>query len=125
MKRTALITGASAGIGLELAKVFAAHHTDLLLVARNAEKLAQLSGQLQKDFGVNVRTLSKDLSLYGSAAEVFRFCSTNGITVDYLVNNAGIGYFGMFASGEWEKQRQIMDLNMMALTHLTHLFLQG
>lgn len=108
---------------MELAKVFAAHSSNLVLVARNTEKLAQLSGQLRQDFGIDVHTLSKDLSQYGSADEVFRFCNTNGITVDYLVNNAGMGYYGLFAAGAWEKQRQMMELNMMALTHLTHLFL--
>ena len=125
MAKTALITGASAGIGWELAKQFAVHGIDMVLVARNEQKLQQLAAELKKTFGVQVSVVPKDLSAPGAAQEVFDFCKSGSIPVDYLVNNAGIGYFGMFASGSWEAQEQMIRLNITALTQLTHLFLPG
>ncbi|MEI8059236.1 MAG: SDR family oxidoreductase [Ferruginibacter sp.] len=122
---TALITGASSGIGLELAKVFAKDTINLILVARSEAKLKDLAEDLQKDFGISVYVLVKDLGNYNTAKEIFDWCNQQNITVDYLVNNAGVGDFCFYADSEWHKQEQMINLNITALSYLTHLFLPG
>ncbi len=119
---TVLITGASSGIGLELAKVFAQHKHSLILVARSKSKLEELAEVLRQT-GVEVHLLVKDLSINQSAVEVFDWCNQHGVVVDYLVNNAGFGDFGFFHESSWARQEQMITLNITALTHLTHLFL--
>lgn len=121
--KTALITGASSGIGLELAKIFAAQKVNLVLVARSKEKLQVLANELQSQHGVVVYVLAKDLSDYNTAKEIFDWCNDENIPVDYLINNAGFGDFGLFAESQWEKQEQMINLNITTLTYLTHLFL--
>jgi uncharacterized protein len=123
MKQTALITGASSGIGLELARVFAKNKINLLLVARSEGKLKELSTELSVQYGVTVGALAKDLGVAGSAKEVFDYCQNQGLQIDYLVNNAGYGEFGLFSEGNLDKQLGMIDLNITALTHLTGLFL--
>jgi short-subunit dehydrogenase len=123
MNKIALITGASSGIGMELAKEFAKDKIDLLLVARSEGKLKELATALQSKYGIKVHTLSKDLSNYNTAKEIFDWCNQNNINIDYLVNNAGFGDFGMFAESNWEKQFQMINLNITTLTYLTRLFL--
>lgn len=120
--KTALITGASNGIGLELAKLFAKDKHNLVLVARSADKLTNLAKELEKT-GIKVHILAADLSKPNSALEVFAFCQNNKIQINYLINNAGFGDFGMFAERNWNKQTQMITLNIETLTHLTHLFL--
>ena len=120
---TALITGASGGIGAELARLFAKDGIDLLLVARTAEKLLALQTELEADCHVSVSVLEKDLSEDGAAQAVFDFAQANHISVDVLVNNAGFGDWGFFAESDLAKQRQMIQLNIAALTELTHLFL--
>jgi hypothetical protein len=122
---TALITGASSGIGLELAKEFAKDKINVILVARSEGKLYELAAGLQKDFGITTHVLSKDLSNYTVAKEIFDWCNQNNVVVDYLVNNAGVGDFGFFVDSNWGKQEQMINLNVTALTYLTHLFLPG
>ena len=121
---TALITGASSGIGLELAKIFALNKINLVLVARREDKLINLANQL-KQYAIQVDVLVKDLSNYKIAAEIFGWCNHQGIQIDYLVNNAGVGDFGFFNKSDWTKQEQMINLNITALTYLTHLFLPG
>lgn len=121
---TALITGASSGIGLELAKIFAGNKINLVLVARSENKLIELSKELQQQ-DVKVHVLVKDLSDYNTAKEIFDWCNQQGIVIDYLVNNAGVGDFGLFNESDWIKQEQMINLNITALTYLTHLFLPG
>ncbi len=121
--QTAIITGASSGIGMEMAKEFAINKINLLLVARSESKLKSLATELESKYGIKVHTLSKDLSNYNTAKEIFDWCNQNNITIDYLVNNAGFGDFGMFAESNWDKQLQMINLNMTTLTYLTHLFL--
>ena len=120
---TALITGSSGGIGAELARLFAKDGIDLLLVARTAEKLLALQSELEADCHVSVSVLAKDLSEDGAAQAVFDFAQANHISVDVLVNNAGFGDWGFFAESDLAKQRQMIQLNIAALTELTHLFL--
>lgn len=122
MKQTALITGASGGIGLELAKLFAKNGHDLVLVARSGDKLTQIANELSKH-NIHVQVLAKDLSDYNTVKEIFDYCNNNAIQIDYLVNNAGFGDFGMFYESNWKKQEQIINLNITALTYLTRLFL--
>lgn len=121
---TALITGASSGIGLELAKIFTNNKINLILVARSENKLVALAHELQQQ-GVKVQVLAKDLSEYKTAKEVFDWCTQQNVEIDYLVNNAGVGDFGFFNESDWTKQEQMINLNITTLTYLTHLFLPG
>ncbi len=124
MKNTALITGASNGIGLELAKVHASKGGDLVLVARNKSKLDSLKADLEKKFNISVYIIGKDLSASNSADEVFNETSSQNIQIDYLVNNAGFGDFGMFTETEWSKEFQMINLNITTLTRFTKLYLK-
>jgi short-subunit dehydrogenase len=92
---TALITGASNGIGLELAKIHASKGGNLVLVARNKSKLDELKNELEEQFNISVYTIGKDLSELNSAQEVYNETKKQNIQVDYLINNAGFGGFGM------------------------------
>jgi uncharacterized protein len=121
--QTALITGASSGIGYELAKLFAKDKVTLLLVARNRARLQQVADELTRDFGISARALALDLTLRDAPQELFQQCATAGIAIDTLVNNAGFGKFGKFDEISWEESLAQIQLNVMALTHLTKLFL--
>jgi short-subunit dehydrogenase len=124
MKNTALITGASNGIGLELARTHAAKGGDLVLVARNKSKLDELKIELEKQFKVSVYTIGKDLSETNAAQEIYDETNKQNIQVDYLINNAGFGDFGMFAETDWNKELQMINLNITTLTLFTKLYLQ-
>ena len=121
--RTALITGASAGIGLELAKLFARDRNDLVLVARNATRLAQVADELQKAFGVSAKVFPLDLADGQASQFLFEQLQREGVAVDVLVNNAGYGKLGPFADLPYEDAAGQIQLNILALTHLTKLFL--
>jgi len=121
---TALITGASNGIGLELAKVHASKGGDLVLVARNKSKLDELKTELESQYKVSVYTIGKDLSANNSAQEVYDETTKQNIQIDYLINNAGFGDFGMFVETEWNKELQMINLNITTLTQFTKLYLQ-
>ena len=124
MKNTALITGASNGIGLELAKIHASKGGDLVLVARNKSKLDEIKTELEKQYKVSVYVISKDLSLTNAAQEIYNETIKENIQVDYLINNAGFGDFGMFVETDWNKELQMINLNITTLTHFTKLYLQ-
>ena len=117
---TALITGASGGIGYELAKFFARDHHNLVLVARSAHKLAQIATELQVHGGT-VKTIALDLA--PPPAPKFLFDQLAGTPIDILVNNAGFGTFGEFAQMPEEEILGQIQLNVTALTQLTRLFL--
>lgn len=121
---TALITGASNGIGLELAKIHASKGGDLVLVARNKSKLDELKKELESEYKVSVYTIGKDLSAINSAQEVYDETTKQNIQIDYLINNAGFGDFGMFVETEWNKELQMINLNITTLTQFTKLYLQ-
>jgi uncharacterized protein len=121
---TALITGASNGIGLELAKVHASKGGDLVLVARNKSKLDELKTILETQYNVTVHTIGKDLSAANAAKEVYDETTKQKIQIDYLINNAGFGDFGMFAETDWNKELQMINLNITTLTQFTKLYLQ-
>jgi short-subunit dehydrogenase len=121
---TALITGASSGIGLELAKVHASKGDNLVLVARNKGKLDELKSELESKFKVHVYTIGKDLSLVDAALEVYNETNQQNIQIDYLINNAGFGDFGHFTDSNWSKEAQMIQLNITALTQFTKLYLK-
>ena len=121
---TALITGASNGIGLELAKIHASKGDNLVLVARNKGKLDELKTELEAKFSVNVHTIGKDLSAPQSAKEVYEETTRQSIQIDYLINNAGFGDFGMFVDSDWNKDEQMINLNITTLSYFTKLYLQ-
>jgi short-subunit dehydrogenase len=118
----ALITGASGGIGYELAKLFARDHHNLVLVARSADKLAQVATELQTH-GVTVKTIALDLTTPPAPQFLFDQLQREGIAIDILVNNAGFGMYGEFAQMPEAEILGQIDLNIRALTELTRLFL--
>lgn len=120
---TALITGASSGIGLELAKLMAAKQHNLVLVARSAGKLNDLKAELEKTHGIEVLVLPADLTKNSAPQQIFDAVANRQI--DILINNAGFGDFELFKDAELSKQIDMIQLNITALTELTHLFLQG
>jgi short-subunit dehydrogenase len=121
--QTALITGASSGIGYELAKLFAKDHYNLVLVARSQERLMQISQELKELGSGNVTVISKDLSLPNGAAEVYKETKDKGITVNILVNDAGAGEYGSFLETDLNKELSIIQLNISSLVILTKLFM--
>lgn len=122
--KTVIITGASQGLGLEFAKFFAKDGYDLTLVARSKEKLDSASKDLSKNFGIKVKTFSSDLSKTGSVEKLWLELKKEKISPDILVNNAGFGLHGFFYETSLEKELEMMQLNMVSLTHLTKLVLQ-
>lgn len=118
----ALITGASSGIGLDLAKLFAEGGHDLVLVARNEEALRALAADCEK-LGVKAHVLAKDLSNPNAAQEIFDELAARQIAVDVLVNNAGFGTHGMFVRTKLEDEVGMVQVNIIALIQLTRLFL--
>jgi uncharacterized protein len=121
---TALITGASSGIGLALAKIHASKNDDLILVARNKRKLDELKLELEKKFSVKIFAIEKDLSQPNAASELYVQTQALNLKVDYLINNAGFGDFGMFVETDWEKEAQMIQVNMTTLTELTKHYLK-
>ncbi len=122
---TVLVTGASSGIGLELAKCFAADGSRLVLVSRNTPALEALAGELRRDFGAEAIVLTADLSSPAAPGEIFSELKGRGIVVDVLVNNAGFGAHGLFSELPLSRQLEMLQVNITALTELTCLFLPG
>jgi short-subunit dehydrogenase len=120
---TALVTGASGGIGLELARLFAADKYDLVLVARSEDKLTQIGEELSAQFKIRARVVVSDLARAGSPREIFAELEAANVPVDVLVNNAGFGSYGLFADADERAQIEMLQVNVVALTHLTKLFL--
>ena len=122
-KPAALITGASAGIGRELAHLFAQDGYDLVLVARNARGLAQLRDELENKFRIKVRAFPLDLTAHSAPQFLFDQLSADGIPIQFLINNAGYGKHGFFGQIPVEDSLGQIHLNVVALTALTRLFL--
>jgi len=125
MDRTALITGASTGIGFELSQLFARDHFNLVLVARDKLKLTRLADDLICRYGISVTVIEKDLSDPAAPVEIYEELQKHSLSIDILVNNAGTGVYGLFAESDLDEQLRALRLNIMALTSLTHLFLPG
>lgn len=122
--KTALITGASSGIGKELARIHAAKGGNLVLVARRTDSLEELKSELESKHEVKVTIFSQDLSEPHAAKKVFDFIQKSGIEIEYLMNNAGFGGHGEFVDRPIEKDLEMIQLNVSALVELTHLVLQ-
>jgi short-subunit dehydrogenase len=118
--QTALVTGASSGIGLELARRFAAGGYDLVLVARSTGAIEGLAADLVREFGVKATAITCDLGQSNAGRELVRGLDQRSLAIDVLVNNAGFGATGAFADGETDVQVGIVDVNIRALVELTH-----
>ncbi|MEM6450012.1 MAG: SDR family oxidoreductase [Cyanobacteria bacterium P01_D01_bin.105] len=123
LNRTALVTGASSGIGLAFAKLLAGKGYDLILVARSEDKLRSLKDELIQSYGIQAFVFSHDLTQPNAPQQIFEQIQQNNLVVHTLINNAGFGDYGEFATRDWSRQQSMISLNAMALTHLTHLCL--
>ena len=123
--KTALISGASYGIGLELAKLMASKGHDLVLLARTKMRLCEIQKNLQDEYGIEVYVIVCDLSLPNACEGVYQKIKMMDLEIDILINNAAIGDWGLFVDSNIEKQKQMLQLNIVALTDLTRLFLPG
>lgn len=122
MKDLVLITGASTGIGCEMARLLAAKKLDLVLVARNGQKLRALKHDLEKEYGIQVWTFEQDLSKEANAVQLYETVKAAGLNVTMLVNNAGTGVYGEFMETPLSDELQMIGLNVSALVILTKLF---
>lgn len=125
MNNTALITGASGGIGLELARIHAEKKGDLVLVARSQDKLEALASELREQYGVSVTVIAADLSDPASSQRIFDETERLGLQIDTLINNAGFGGHGKFYERSLTDEQNMMQVNMVTLTSLTHLYVKG
>lgn len=123
MRKTVLITGASGGIGKELADRFAKDGHNMVLVARSEAKLVEMAKGYRKNYGVHVTVFAKDVTLPNVAQDIATQLEKESITVDYLINNAGFGLYGSFLETDLEKEMNMIDVNIKALTIMTKLFL--
>ena len=121
--KTALITGASSGIGETFAREIAARNTNLVLVARSQDKLEKLAIELNNTYGINTEVIVKDLTEPAAGQAVFDTVTAKGLTVDLLINNAGFGDYGAFSDRPLSKQMAMVQLNITAVIELTGLFL--
>jgi short-subunit dehydrogenase len=122
---TVLITGASSGIGWELARQFATDCSSLILVARSHDRLERLAVVLRQQHGCQTRVLTADLADPGAPQAICEELQRDGIQVDVLVNNAGFGAAGRFDQLELDRQLGMLQVNLASLTHLTHRLLPG
>ncbi len=118
-----LITGASSGIGYELAWLFAKDGYNLILVSRQEDKLNQLADDLKKDHTIETLVIPVDLSNAGATKEIYKIVQEKSITVDHLVNNAGFLVKGDFKETEWEDKQNLIQMQCLTYTELTKLFL--
>ncbi|KQC32986.1 short-chain dehydrogenase [Nonlabens sp. YIK11] len=118
MKETALITGASSGIGKEMCILHAQAGKDLVIIARNEKDLNGLKAQLESQYDIQVHVISKDLTDATAVDEIIEDLEQHNIQVEYLINNAGFGKVGMFADSDWETSLSMIQLNVIALSHL-------
>ncbi|UKT64897.1 SDR family NAD(P)-dependent oxidoreductase [Pedobacter mucosus] len=124
-EKIALVTGALEGIGYEIAKLFAKDGINLILVARNKERLQKIKEEFEKQYAIVVYDVDMDLSISGKAAELFALCTKENLRVDYLVNNAGYGDFKKLSEGTPKTYENMLNLNVIALTDLTTRFVKN
>ncbi|MDJ0525147.1 MAG: SDR family NAD(P)-dependent oxidoreductase, partial [Microcystis sp. M53600_WE12] len=122
--KTALITGASTGIGVVFARQLAQRQMELILVARSRDKLEQLAAELGEQYGVKVTVIVQDLTVAGAGKLVYDTVNQKGINVDLLVNNAGFGDYGAFSERDLARQLEMIQLNNLVLVELSHYFLR-
>ncbi len=120
--RWALVTGASSGLGVDFARQLARRGAHLILVARREERLQALAEELRRDPGVEVEVVALDLGVRGAPATLYEGLCARERSVDLLINNAGFGVHGAFLSNPWERERDMIELNVVTLVQLTKLF---
>lgn len=120
--QTVLITGATSGIGLELARLFAADHFNMVLVARDEHNLNQVASNLQNMGASKIIVIPKDLCVPNAAEEIHEITRQQNIHIDILVNDAGVGEYGYFTDTDLKKELGIIQLNIAAMVHLTKLY---
>jgi short-subunit dehydrogenase len=121
----ALVTGASAGIGVALAQELAAGGTHLVLTARRRDRLEELAARLSKNHSIRTEVIPADLTKTEAPAEIFEFTKQKGLTIDLLINNAGFGQYGELTQVETQRLLDMVEVNCHAVVHLTRLFLPG
>ncbi|MGY6530892.1 MAG: SDR family NAD(P)-dependent oxidoreductase [Cyanobacterium sp.] len=122
--KTALITGASSGIGKAFAEELAKRNYNLIIIARTTEALNEIKKELESQHQINVKVITQDLTLANACQDIYQQLKQENIPIDLLVNNAGFGDYGLFCDRPLEKQLTMIQLNISALVALTHLFLQ-
>ena len=125
MGNTALVTGASSGIGAEFARLHAVKGGNLILVARREEALNKLKSELENAHNIKATVITADLAQPDSAEKIFAATEAAGIQIDILINNAGFGGHGKFRDRDLAKDQAMMQVNMVSLVNLTHIYLQG
>ena len=120
--KTALITGATSGIGLEIAALFAKDGVNLLLVSRNEQKLGEIKNDFEQKYKIKVDFIALDLSVLQNIEKIDNYVNINNLQIDFLINNAGFGDFGKFLDRNMDKYFEMISLNITALTELTHIF---
>ena len=121
--KTALVTGAASGLGLEFSKLLAQDNYNLIMVDVDVKSLQKAKHHIQNIYNTKVVSLTKDLSKAGVSQEIFEF--VNGRSIDVLINNAGFGLFGPFAQTNWHRESDMLNLHIMTTTQMTKLFLKG
>ena len=124
-RRLALITGASAGIGAAFARIYAAHGYDVALTARRTERLEKLAGEVSLGSGVETLTIAADLAQPGAVDDILAQIAAHGREVDAVVNNAGYGLPGTYASTSWEEQQAFLQVLLMSVCEMSHKVLPG
>ena len=122
MKEVAIITGASGGIGYEIALLFAQKKIDILIVARNEKKLENIKSAIEKQYNITVFCVATDLSTSDGFVDINNFVISNKLSVNYLVNNAGFGDYGFFTERTMEKYSEMLGLKINSLTELTYYY---
>lgn len=122
-RKTALVTGGSGGIGLEIAKELARKGFDITLVARRRDALEAAAGQLEGKFGIKAHVFAADLRRTDAPEQIYDFLHNENVPIEVLVNNAGFGLGGEFSETELTRELEMIQVNIGALTHLTKLFL--
>ena len=120
----ALITGASSGLGADFARQLAAHGCHLVLVARREDRMQTLAAELRAKHNVGVEVIALDLGQPDAAQTLYDRLKAASLSVDILVNNAGFGIFGEFATQDWARNHEMLALNVVTLTQLTHLYVK-
>ncbi|PIN89995.1 short-chain dehydrogenase [Candidatus Pacearchaeota archaeon CG10_big_fil_rev_8_21_14_0_10_32_14] len=120
--KTALVTGASRGIGYEFSNILGREGYNLVLVSRNKKKLKEIKDEFENKYKVKVIYFEIDLSGENSAFKLYKKIKDDKIEIDVLINNAGFGDYGEFIKTDWQKEKEMIELNVVALTHLTKLF---
>ena len=123
MRKTVLISGASSGLGKQFARIFAHEQYDLVLVARNKEKLMALKKQIEGKYQVHAEVIICDLAQTHAAEDIYDVLCNQNITIDVLINNAGFGDYGEFISSDLKRQKDMIMVNILSLVSLTHLLL--